>query len=195
MELSRHRPSHIHISCVSIRRIMAHRGQMPMCHFCLELMSSNVDVAYLVLTTRHEQGSNPLERQSKILAQDHTEAASSWLGACELMPGHTVWYRFYFFFISPSLSATSDEKDSPVGVELSFLPSLFARSFWLSVTVIWDWGKHRCYELETWSPKKCILYIAFFPNIYKLGNSGSLLSGRANVRNPTDFSRIAGLKE
>lgn len=65
---------------------------------CLELISSKVDVVYSVLSTRHEQGSNPAEKQSKILAQaqDHTEAASSWLKACELMSGHAVWYRLYF---------------------------------------------------------------------------------------------------
>lgn len=67
-----------------------------------ELICSGEDVAGLLLSPRHEQGSNPAQRQSEISAwaQDCTEAASSWLEAHELMSGHAARCRFYF---SPSL--------------------------------------------------------------------------------------------
>lgn len=102
-----------------------------------------------------------LLRWNKILAQaqDHTAAAPSWLGACELMSGHAIWYRFFSF---PSFAATGDEKDNPLVLDSGWIISL--KCCWLaSITVIWDWQKHRCYQFDSWRPKNVYFMLHFSP--------------------------------
>lgn len=97
-----------------------------------------------------------LLRWNKILAQaqDHTAAAPSWLGACELMSGHAIWYRFFF---SPLLRCYRRWKGQPASFR-QWLNYLF--KMLLTCQHHCDLGLAKT-QFDSWRPKNVYFMLHF----------------------------------